>query len=113
MYLHFVAGGGGEPKIMKGIKIGKVFFCCHQLSIEITAGPACMDRKSCQYNYISGPDYTVFVPTGLTVCPCRLDQLLTFNWPVDNSKRNTMPIFIPFIIFGANLMQKSLFETLG
>ena len=30
-----------------------MFSCCRQLSIELTACPVCMSRKSCQYHYIS------------------------------------------------------------
>ena len=41
-----------SSKIIKGIKIGKVIFCCHQLAIELTADPVCMGGKSCQYTTI-------------------------------------------------------------
>jgi len=37
------------PKIIKGIKISKVYFCWRQLAIELAV---CMGRKSCQYNFI-------------------------------------------------------------
>jgi len=68
---------------MKEIKIAMVFFCCRQLAIELTADPACMGRKSCQYNFISGQEYSC---TCMTFCSYRLDQLLV-PWPVDGSKK--------------------------
>ena len=50
---------GTYPKIIKGKKIGKVFFCCHPLAIEHPAeDPVCMGRKASQYIYISGQKYS-------------------------------------------------------
>ena len=43
---------GFAPTIIKGIKIGKVFFWLSSAGhIGLTADPVCMGRKSCQYNY--------------------------------------------------------------
>ena len=61
-----------------------------------TADPVGMDRKSRQYNYIPVLKYSC---TGMTACPHRLDRLLV-QWPIDDSKINTLPIFISFIIYG-------------
>jgi hypothetical protein len=54
---HMLTGGMSNftnlwvsPKMIKGIHIGKVFFCCRQLAIELTTDLVCMGRKSCQYN---------------------------------------------------------------
>ena len=44
-----------KPKIMEGEKIGRVFLL---LSIELTADPASMGRKSWQCNYIPVLKYT-------------------------------------------------------
>ena len=47
------------PKDYERNKDWQDVFCWHQLAIELTADPVCMDRKACmQYNYISGQKYS-------------------------------------------------------
>jgi len=72
-----------------GIKIDKVFFFA-ELVQSIWAESHASTTISLSLKYDC---------TGITFCPYRLDQLLD-QWPVDDSKQDTMPIFIFFIIFG-------------
>ena len=51
-----------------------------------TAAPVCTGRKSCQYN----------------CCPHRLWISCLVQWPVDYSKKNTLPIFIKFNLWPAS-----------
>ena len=52
-----------------GTQNGRWGYCAKYVG---TADPVCMGRKSCQYNYISGQEYSCI---GMTFCPYRLNQL--------------------------------------
>ena len=56
------------PKIIKDIKIGKVFFFA---GVNRSADLVYMGRKACQYIYNPVLKYSC---TGITFCPNRLDQ---------------------------------------
>ena len=56
----------------------------------LTADPIWLGRKSCQYNYISGQDYSC---TGMTFCPWSAASLMA-SWR--HQKKTSLPIFIPF-----------------
>ena len=67
-----------EPKIIEGIKIGKVSFCCCQLAIELTQIKSVWAES--QVRTIIFQEYSC---SCMIFCPCRMDQLFV-QWPVDD-----------------------------